>query len=200
MPAQNAMAAIIAERGITNVIRAIKCAFLCIVLLTPLLARAAVPGAAAGLPVGTCINLGNHLDMPSRDQWGGKNLGKPDFTRIRRAGFDTVRIPVNWYRHADARAPYTIDPAWFDVVDKRVDEALAAGLNVIFNSHYFELDHADPEKGRDPLAGVWAQVARHYADRSEVRLWFEIENEPHDRLTNANLMASLGPALAEIRR
>jgi endoglucanase len=31
-------------------------------------------------------------------------------------------------------------------------------------------------------------------------LWFEIENEPHDKLTNANLVATLSPALAAIRK
>jgi hypothetical protein len=98
--------------------------------------------APASLPVGHCINMGGMLDS---DDWGGKKLDASDFTNIRRAGFDSVRLTTNWYNHASADAPYTIDPAWMARVTSMVDAALSNGLIVILNSHNFPELHTDPE-------------------------------------------------------
>ncbi len=171
-----------------------------------LAAQALAPGQASAapptqppLPVGHCLNTGNHLEADTENGWGGKRLEAQDFARMRAAGFDTVRIPVNWHTHSAAAAPHTIDPAWLARVDVVVSEALAAHLNVILNSHNFLPVHADPATGAPWLAAVWQQVAAHFADRTTAHLWFEIENEPHDRLNNANLLPTLLPALAAIR-
>jgi endoglucanase len=58
----------------------------------------------AALPVGACINLGNHLDMV-RGEITNKRLDADDFRRIRAAGFDTVRLTVNWSGHSAATPP-----------------------------------------------------------------------------------------------
>ena len=159
----------------------------------------ATPAAGQGLSVGTCINLGNHLEADSESSWGGKRAEAADFARIAAAGFDTVRVPVRWANKTGDGPGYTIEPAWLDRVTEVVDQALAADLNVILNSHNFADLHADPAANTAKLAAIWKQVAERFADRPAERLWFEIENEPHDKLTNANLMATLGPALAAIR-
>ena len=155
---------------------------------------------AAPLPVGRCINTGNMLETrPQESGWGGKKLNAEDFRRIKAAGFATVRIPVNWLVHSQEGAPHTIDPAWLKRVSEVVDAGLASGLNVILNSHYFEPVHDTPTEGAPRLAATWRQIAAHFADRSERQLWFEIENEPHGKLTNANLLETLSPSLAAIR-
>ena len=155
--------------------------------------------AAEPLPVGTCINIGNHLEPEWESGWGGKRIDAADFARIRAAGFDTVRIPVRWMNRSDPQPPHALDPAWLARVSEVVDQALAADLNVILNSHHFNAVHEDPPAGAPWLAAVWRQIAAHFADRPIARLWFEIENEPHDKLGNANLVATLSPALAAIR-
>ncbi|MGV3555615.1 MAG: glycoside hydrolase family 5 protein [Croceibacterium sp.] len=155
--------------------------------------------AAQGLPVGTCVNVGNHLEPERENGWGGKSLEAADFARISAAGFDTVRIPVRWQNKSAEAAPHALDPAWLARVSEVVDQALAADLNVILNSHHFNAVHEDPQQGAPWLAAVWRQIAERFADRPIQRLWFEIENEPHDKLNNANLMAALSPALAAIR-
>ena len=159
----------------------------------------AAPAAGQGLPVGTCINIGNHLEPERENGWGGKRIEAADFERIAAAGFDTVRIPVRWQNKSAETPPHTLDPAWLARVSEVVDQALAADLNVILNSHHFNAAHENPPHGAPWLAAVWGQIAAHFADRPAERLWFEIENEPHDKLTNANLMATLSPALAAIR-
>jgi endoglucanase len=155
--------------------------------------------AAEPLPVGTCINMGNHLEPEREDGWGGKRIEAADFARIRAAGFDTVRIPVRWMNKSAPRPPHDLDPAWLARVSEVVDQALAADLNVILNSHHFNAVHENPAAGAPWLAAVWRQIGAHFADRPAARLWFEIENEPHDKLDNANLVATLSPALAAIR-
>lgn len=159
---------------------------------------AAVPAAAQGLPVGTCINMGNSFEVGGANH--GPHVEKADFARIAAAGFTTVRMPVRWSNKTGAGPDFAIDPAWMARVAQAVDDALAAGLNVILNDHHFDALVKDPEGNGAKLAAIWRQVAKHFADRPIDRLWFEIENEPHDKLTNANLMATLSPSLAEIRK
>ena len=167
--------------------------------VTVALLAAPVLAAAEPLPVGTCINMGNHLEPERESGWGGKRLEAADFVRIRAAGFDTVRIPVRWSNKTRQQPDYAIDPEWLARVTEVVDQALAADLNVILNDHNFEALHEQPQANRDKLAAIWRQVAAHFADRPVGRLWFEIENEPHDKLDNGNLVATLAPALAAIR-
>ena len=66
----------------------------------------------SALPVGTCINMGNSLEPPKEGEWGGSNISKEDFKRIKDAGFETVRIPVRWHNKSLNTPPYTVDPAW----------------------------------------------------------------------------------------
>ncbi len=160
----------------------------------------AAPACAAprALPVGHCINLGNQLEA-SDSAADGKRLDPDDLGIIRAAGFDTVRIPVNWQAHSDRAAPHSIDPAWLARVSEVVDAALGRGLNVILDNHGFDALHADPAANAPWLTALWYQIAQHFADRPAHRLWFEIDNEPHGVLTNANLLRTLGPALIAIR-
>ena len=170
-------------------------------LLSLAMSIPAVPASAqpTPLPVGTCINMGNSMEPETENAWGGKPIAADDFERIRAAGFQTIRLPVRWHTRSSDAAPYTIDPVWLDRVTQVVDVALAADLNVILNSHHFDPLYADPAGVKDWHAGVWQQIAARFADRPEERLWFEIENEPHDQLTNANLLATLTPSLNAIR-
>lgn len=151
------------------------------------------------LPVGACINLGVHLDSRDGQESAGWHLGSADMVRIHRAGFATVRLPVNWSAHAGAAAPWPIEPAWLARVAALVDAGLGAGLNVILDNHnHVGLDTA-PEAEAPRLAAIWGQLARAFAGRTSAHLWFELANEPHGALTNANLIRTLGPALAAVR-
>jgi endoglucanase len=129
----------------------------------------------------------------------GKVLDASDFRRIHDAGFKTVRIPVGWYNHSSKDAPHKIDPVFLARVTTVVDLALAAHLNVILDSHNFQLVHDKPAEAAPWLAEIWRQVAANFASRPNSRLWFEIENEPHNQLKNTNLLQTFAPALAAIR-
>lgn len=154
--------------------------------------------AASALPVKACINMGGSLEGDD-NAWDGKRIDAGDFATIRAAGFDTVRLPANFSAHSMPDSPHTLDPAFLARVAQVVDWANGAGLTVILDSHHFEALHADPAGNRAWLAALWDQIARRLADRPRAHLWFEIDNEPHGALTNANLTRTLGPALIAIR-
>jgi endoglucanase len=155
--------------------------------------------APRSLPVGACINMGNQLEAQAETAHGGVAIEANDFKRIRAAGFTTVRVPVRWSNKTGEGPDYPIDPKWMARVTEVVDQALGADLNVILNDHHFEALDSDPAANSAKLAAIWRQVAAHFADRPTSRLWFEIENEPHDKLTNAILNETLAPALKAIR-
>lgn len=151
------------------------------------------------LPVGRCVNMGNHLEAPNEGEWGGRKIAADDFKIIAAAGFKTIRLPVRWANHAANDAPYTINPAFMKRIQQVVGQARAAGLNVILNSHHYEDLHKDPDAHAARLAGLWKQIAAAFANQPESALWFEIENEPHDKFNHSNLLKTLNPALAAIR-
>ncbi len=166
------------------------------------LALSATPALAAtdSLPVGRCVNMGNHLEAPSEGAWGGRKIADDDFAIIAKAGFNSVRIPVRWAAHADEKPPYTINKDFMARVQHVVGKARAAGLNVILNSHHYEDIHSDPSDVHIArLAGLWTQIATSFAAEPNDKLWFEIENEPHDKFNDSNLLKVLSPSLAAIR-
>lgn len=161
------------------------------------------PGPAAHarvgpvLPVGKCINVSDALEAPVEGAWAPK-IQDGDFRIIRAAGFRTVRIPVRWSAHAGEAAPYAIDPVFLARVHHVVGLATAAGLNVILNVHHYDGLDAAPEANAARFAALWRQIASSFA-AAPATVWFELDNEPHDKFTNANLMAVYTPALAAIR-
>lgn len=158
--------------------------------------------SAKGLPIGACINLGNFLEGRSGGEYPGKRLDESDLDNVRAAGFNTVRLPVNFMRQSDPNPPHRIDPQWLVRVTGLVDAARARGLKVILDNHNFFADvTADSLDARKEwLASVWKQLAIHFADRPTSQLWFELSNEPGEPINNRNLMDILGPSLAEIRK
>ncbi len=68
---------------------------------------------------GRGINLGNMLETPRGADWGA-TLKPEYFEIIKRAGFDSVRIPVRWPAYTQDFAPYRIDPPFFSRVDEAV--------------------------------------------------------------------------------
>ncbi|MEO2039304.1 MAG: cellulase family glycosylhydrolase, partial [Martelella sp.] len=107
--------------------------------------------------------MGNMLEPEKEGAWGGALIVPEDFARIKAAGFDTVRIPVRWHNKTKQETPWTVDPAWMDRVQTVVDEALAADLNVILNSHHFDPIFEDPAGVAEWHGAVWKQIAERFA-------------------------------------
>ncbi|MHA6718131.1 glycoside hydrolase family 5 protein [Sphingomonas sp. RS6] len=156
------------------------------------------PTTGISLPVGKCVNMGNHLEAPNEGDWG-RAIEDADFPIIRAAGFDTIRLPVRWSAHALAAAPYTIDAAFLARVRHVVDTARAAGLNVILNLHHYEEMATAPAAHAARFAALWQQIGSAFADEPVGSVWFELMNEPNGALDNGNLRTILEPALANVR-
>lgn len=149
------------------------------------------------LPIGKCVNMGNHLEPPNEGEWG-RAIADDDFKIIKAAGFDSVRIPVRWSSHAQTSAPYTIDPAFMTRVKHVVALAEAEGLGIILNMHHYDELYPNPEGHAVRFAALWKQVATEFRQAGP-KVWFELLNEPTGKLTHANLLAILNPALAQVR-
>ena len=123
---------------------------------------------------GRGVNLSNALEAPREGDWG-VTLEEKHFAEIKAAGFDSIRLPVRWSAHAEAAAPYRIDPRFFDRVDWAVRQALSRKLGVVLNlHHYSELDER-PDEHRARFLALWRQIAANYRDQ-QPSLSFELLN------------------------
>ena len=110
--------------------------------------------------------------------WGAEPITPAMLAAIAQAGFHTVRLPVTWFEHIDSSGQ--IDPAWLNRVQRIVDDALAAGLNVIVNAHHDAWYTPSPENlavAEATLRMLWGQIAARFA-AYDTRLLFEGMNEP----------------------
>lgn len=147
--------------------------------------------------LGRGVNFGNALEAPREGDWG-VTLEALHFQRAREAGFATVRLPIRWSAHAQARAPYTIDETFFRRVDWAVDQALSRGLHLVLNVHHYEEMAANPRDHVDRWLAIWRQVASRYRGAPE-SLVFELMNEPNGALTAALWNEMVADAVHAIR-
>jgi endoglucanase len=175
---------------------------LCLVAV-PLAAVAAAPAggekdaAHYNRLLGRGINFGNALEAPREGDWG-LTLEEDYFQRIKKADFGAVRVPIRWSAHAAAEPPYEIDADFFKRIDWVVGQALSRDLVAVINTHHFDELYGDPDKHEAKFLALWKQIAEHYRDRPE-RLYFELLNEPHDRLTDECWNALIPKALKVVR-
>lgn len=137
-------------------------------------------------------NLGNHFDTSGdaiSKGWGYWDkvdiMTDAPFQTLAGAGAKTVRIPTTWTDHMDEN--YTINADYLNEVAGCVDKAIAAGLNVILNTHHdsFETDLGNAATNEDTykkdstiIVRLWSQVATKFANYGE-KLIFETFNEIH---------------------
>ncbi|HEY7329711.1 MAG TPA: glycoside hydrolase family 5 protein [Gemmataceae bacterium] len=163
------------------------------------LSAAATPDIhTANKKLGRGINFGNALDAPREGEWG-VHLKSDYFRAVKEAGFDTVRLPVKWSAHAATSAPYTIEATFAARVDWAIEQALANKLNIVVNIHHYDEMDVNPDANLPRLVGLWEQIAARYKDRP-AELYFELLNEPHDKLTEAKWNAAIPHVLRAVRK
>ncbi|WP_219837151.1 glycoside hydrolase family 5 protein [Paenibacillus sp. R14(2021)] len=147
--------------------------------------------------LGRGINLGNALEAPIEGQWGVVLL-ESDFKTIQDAGFETVRVPIKWSAHADAKAPYAIDAKFFERIDWVVDQALKQGLNVVLDMHNYDEIYLNPVEQEARFLELWKQISARYKELPG-NVYFELLNEPNGSLTWSKWNRMLKKALDTIR-
>ncbi len=148
--------------------------------------------------LGRGMNFGNALEAPNEGEWG-LTLKEDYFEQVRRAGFNSVRIPIRWSAHAGARAPYTIDEAFFARVDWAIEQSLSRQLVVVINLHHYEDLFTHPDDHEARFLGIWQQIAARYQKQTD-RVLFELLNEPHDKLDAPRWNKLLREGLAIVRQ
>ena len=141
--------------------------------------------------MGTGWNLGNSLDatngsgLGTETSWGNPKTTQSMIDEVKRAGFNTVRIPVSWGMHTSASGGfrYKIDDEWIARVKEVVGYCLKNDMFVILNIHhdnnttYFFPSYQYLEQSETYVREIWTQVAAAFADYDQ-HLIFETLNEP----------------------
>ena len=131
------------------------------------------------------VNFGNMLESPNEGEWG-LTVKEEYFDLVKEAGFDFVRLPVNWKAHTtrtgydDGDTGYTIEPAFFARVDEIIGWALKHNLAIILDFHNYEEISTDPNG--EQFWFLWRQIAEHYKGYPP-QVLFELANEPHGEMT-----------------
>jgi len=146
-------------------------------LLLPLAALAQLPTPTYGW------NLGNTLEPPGGEGAWGPAATQDLINAVADAGFNTIRLPVAWDSHANARTRQ-IDPAWMARVKQVVDWCYAKNLYVIVNIHWDGgwlenniTDTVNPTIDAK-MQSYWTQIATAFAGYDD-HLLFAGANEPN---------------------
>lgn len=164
---------------------------------SPVVATPGLDPFAINQSLGRGVNLGNALEANYEGEWG-MMLDESYFRLIAEADFNSVRIPIRWSAHAEANAPYTIDPAFLARVDWAIEQALANDLYVIINIHHYEEIMQDPDAHAARFLGIWQQLAAHYQEQP-AQVLFELLNEPNTNLLAYRWNDLLAEAITTIR-
>ena len=104
------------------------------------------------------------------------------FAEIAKAGFKTVRIPIDFGAWASLDAPYHWEnETGLKTADSFIKWALANDSNVIIDLHHTEFDNSIKDAattGR--IVWLWSKIAERYKNTNPEKVFFEIRNEPHD--------------------
>jgi endoglucanase len=151
------------------------------------------PSLAVATPVGRCVNLSNHLEVPTGEVWGPE-ITPAHLDAIAAAGFDTVRLPVRFSDGWNGR----IDPARLAAADAMVAAALSRGLQVIVVLHHFDELMQDPAAYAATFHAIWAELSAHFRSAPQ-GLIFELLNEPSEALTTTDAVALFDEVIPLIR-
>jgi endoglucanase len=143
-------------------------------------------------------NLGNGLETPPGQDWGG-HYGPDDSRIMRTEGFDHVRIPVGWQHYTGPGPEFLIRPEIFNRADRLVNAGLREGLGVMINIHHFDDFTSNPQEQKARFLAMWRQIAAHY-EKAPEGLVFELLNEPKDAATTEVINPIFAEAISQIRQ
>lgn len=104
------------------------------------------------------------------------------FADIRRAGFKTVRIPINFGAWANYEKPYKWEnQEGLKTADSFVKWASDNNLNAIIDLHHVEFDGSVKDAAKtERIVWLWQEIAKRYKNTDPEKVFFELRNEPHD--------------------
>lgn len=129
-------------------------------------------------------NLGNTLDaLGGETEWGNPLTTKEMIDEIKKAGFQTVRIPISWDDRLGDAPDYTIQPEFLKRVEEIVGYVLDNDMYAIINIHHhygwLQTRPDQEEEATNIIIKIWEQVGAYF-EHFDDRLIFETLNEPRD--------------------
>jgi hypothetical protein len=143
-------------------------------------------------------------------QWRETFITQEDFRLIAGAGFNSVRIPINWRLFVSEHAPHRLEGPGWALLDRAIRWCAQERLYVVIDLHGAPGGQTganiDDSRGRpllfeDPAAqqltiALWQEIARRYRDEPWV-LGYDLLNEP---IADYFDTARLNPMLADFYR
>ena len=154
-----------------------------------------VPAQSAAQNRADRMNLGMNLSYLDNYWLGTKEKNFADFVKmaevvkrekmfadIAKAGFETVRIPVNFGAWASLNQPFRWEnKEGLKAADLFVKWALANNLNAIIDLHHIELDNSIKGAAtNERIVWLWREIAARYKNTNPEKVFFELRNEPHN--------------------
>lgn len=103
-----------------------------------------------------------------------------DLANIMSAGFNAIRLPILTLPHS-APESGEINNEYLRRLDEITTTILSMGFMLVIDIHDPEFSYIQPEDAAPRLASAWAQITRKLI-RHRGRIYFEILNEPHEKL------------------
>jgi len=118
--------------------------------------------------------LGRGINTPLNTDIQGIRL-------IKNAGFQALRVPIQWDKHTSIDKPYTIEKKYFEEVDQLLTNAQQVDLNVVLDFHGYRDLVKEPDDNRERFISIWEQIAERYKNRPD-SVYYELLNEPSGNL------------------
>ncbi len=151
------------------------------------------------LDCANCSGLSNELDYETA--WGNVKTTKAMIDTVKKAGFNTIRIPVSWGDHMDKNGK--VSDAWMDRVQEIVDYAYDNDMYIILNSHHdnnwIKLTEEDEKEVTKKYKYLWKQIAVRFKNYDE-KLLFEGRNEPRTEGSAKEWIGGTAPEREVINR
>ena len=126
--------------------------------------------------MGTGWNLGNTLDANSRPgtdaelSWGNPKTTQEMIDEVKKAGFNTIRIPVSWGTHTDYSddMDFKIEEEWLARIKEVVDYCFNNNMYVILNIHHdTNKDYYYPSTTEKPVSSRRPTAHSTFAENKE---------------------------------
>lgn len=148
--------------------------------------------------MGMAWNLGNSFDCVdsegkvSETIWGNEITRKELFIAVKKAGFNTIRIPVSYMNMIEA--DNTVNENYLERLQVVINDAYNMGMYVVINIHndggngvtgkWLDITSSNFGTVKEKFSGVWTSIATYFKDYDQ-KLVFEGFNE----LMNGNYSA-----------
>jgi len=129
-------------------------------------------------PFNRGVNFSEWFEARSAEGIVFSKYCEQDFADAKGLGVEVIRLPIRMHDMTGPGPDYKLSSLLLRFLDKAVDWAEKYKIYIIIDNHSFDTEK-DTAKDIDKiLLSVWAQMARHFKNRSDYVL-YEILNEPH---------------------